>query len=112
MTKPKHIPPEITSAAGYVESDVSSWIHARIRGQLWEPGSLPEHPRIIRKRGAQARTGLSNFTLWTLEKRGQFPPRVRLTPPGPRNGDGGAQAAAAEGTAADRPTTRLVRQDD
>jgi Prophage CP4-57 regulatory protein (AlpA) len=75
----KHVPPGVTTAAGYVESEVSRYIHARIRGERWTPGPIPEHPRIIRKREAQVRTGLSNFSLWTLEQRGEFPPRVRLT---------------------------------
>ena len=75
----KHIPPNVTSAAGYVESEVSRWIHCRIRGEKWTPGPIPEHPKIIRKKEALARTGLSNFTLWTLEQRDAFPRRIRLT---------------------------------
>lgn len=75
----KHVPPKITTAAGYVESAVSEWIHARVRGEQWVSGPIPENPRLIRLREAQSRTGLSNFALWTMEKRGAFPPRVRLT---------------------------------
>ena len=77
----KHIPPNITTAAGYVESEVSAWIHARVRGEKWQPTPLPEHPRLLRLREAQERTGLSNFSLWTMEQAGTFPKRIRLTDP-------------------------------
>jgi predicted DNA-binding transcriptional regulator AlpA len=113
----KHVPPGVTTAAGYVESEVSSWIHARIKGERWTPGPIPEHPRIIRKREAQDRTGLSNFTLWTMEQRGEFPPRLRLTEVrvGPRSDDSAkprkAPAAAPEDVSADEPhKPALVRR--
>jgi len=34
---------------------------------------------ILRKKAVQARTGLSDTTIWRLEKAGQFPCRIRLT---------------------------------
>jgi predicted DNA-binding transcriptional regulator AlpA len=77
----KHTPPAFTTAAGYLESEVSAWIHCRVRGEEWAPGPVPEHPRLIRLREAQRRTGLSNFALWTMEKAGKFPPRLKLTSP-------------------------------
>ena len=75
----RHVPPTDTRASGYIEAEVSAWIHARIRGEQWQSGPVPEHPTIIRLREAQERTSLSNFTLWTLEQAGKFPRRIRLT---------------------------------
>jgi predicted DNA-binding transcriptional regulator AlpA len=77
----RRIPPTDTRASGYLESDVNAWIHARIKGEPWEPGPIPADPRILRLREAQERTGLSNFTLWTMERAGTFPKRIRLTDP-------------------------------
>lgn len=79
--QPKHVAPTVKTAAGYVESEVSRWIHARIKGEQWMPEPAPEHPRIIRLKEAQVRTGLSNFVLWTLEKQGRFPRRFHLVEP-------------------------------
>lgn len=86
----KHTPPAFTTAAGYLESEVSAWIHCRVRGEEWAPGPVPEHPRLIRLKEAQERTGLSNFSLWTLEKRGRFPGRIKLTLPAPAPTDAAA----------------------
>jgi prophage regulatory protein len=40
-------------------------------------------PRIIlRKRAIQQRTGLSDTTIWRLEKTGEFPARIQITEAG------------------------------
>jgi len=35
---------------------------------------------ILRKPRVEQRTGLSGTTIWRLERRGEFPPHVRLSP--------------------------------
>jgi len=72
------------SRVGYFEHEVSNWIRGRVRQSTGEPAApplpMPDTPRIITVREAQQRTGLSRMQLWRLEKRGQFPQRVRMTP--------------------------------
>ena len=75
----RRTPPTDTRASGYLEAEVDAWIRCRIKGERWEPGPIPDHPTIIRLREAQRRTGLSNFTHWTMEQAGTFPKRFRLT---------------------------------
>jgi hypothetical protein len=75
----KHTPPLDFTAAGYPKHEVTRFIHARIEGREWSPGPMPEHPEIERLKSAQERTGLSNFTLWSLEQQGRFPRRIKLT---------------------------------
>jgi predicted DNA-binding transcriptional regulator AlpA len=75
----RHTPPTDTRASGYLEAEVDAWIHARIKGERWAPGAIPNHPTIIRPKEAQRRTGLSNFSLWSAEQAGTFPKRFRLT---------------------------------
>lgn len=36
--------------------------------------------RILRRHEVRERTGLSNTTIWRLEKQGKFPKRRKLTP--------------------------------
>jgi predicted DNA-binding transcriptional regulator AlpA len=79
MATQRRVPPSVTTAAGYLESEVDRFIHARIKGEPWAPGPIPEHPSIVRLKEAQRRTGLSNFSLWTMEQAGKFPKRLRLT---------------------------------
>ena len=38
---------------------------------------------ILRKRTVHQRTGLSDTTIWRLEKAGDFPARVQITEAGP-----------------------------
>jgi predicted DNA-binding transcriptional regulator AlpA len=37
---------------------------------------------ILRKRAVRQRTGLSDTTIWRLEKTGEFPARLRITEAG------------------------------
>jgi predicted DNA-binding transcriptional regulator AlpA len=37
---------------------------------------------ILRKRAVQQRTGLSDTTIWRLEKAGDFPSRIQITETG------------------------------
>lgn len=34
---------------------------------------------LLRKKDVERETGLSESTLWRLEKKGEFPPRVRIS---------------------------------
>jgi predicted DNA-binding transcriptional regulator AlpA len=76
----KHRPPSVTHGVGWVEQHVDHWIHTRIRGEEWVPPEIPEHPVMIRKEELLRRVGLSYPTIWQLERDGQFPRRVTLTP--------------------------------
>jgi|UniRef100_A0A7C3SI69 prophage regulatory protein len=40
----------------------------------------PCNDRILRKRTVLALTGISNSTLWRLERQGKFPARRRISP--------------------------------
>jgi prophage regulatory protein len=39
----------------------------------------PTASRLVRRREVLARIGISEATLWRLEKRGEFPPAVRIS---------------------------------
>jgi predicted DNA-binding transcriptional regulator AlpA len=41
--------------------------------------TAPMARNIIRKRAVQERTGLSDTTIWRLEKAGDFPARIQIT---------------------------------
>lgn len=38
-----------------------------------------EHTRILRKPAVLARTGLSDTTIWRLERKGEFPRSLRIS---------------------------------
>jgi predicted DNA-binding transcriptional regulator AlpA len=63
------------------DGQVTEFIYKRIKGERYRaPKGLPERPVLIRKAEVLRRTGLSYPTIWAMEKRGEFPPRVRLVP--------------------------------
>ena len=66
-------------ATGWVKQHVYAWVNARIKGQPWTPGAMPQWPEILRKREVLAIIGLSNVRLWQLEQEGKFPKRIKLT---------------------------------
>jgi len=75
-------PPTEGRAAFWVDQEVTAWCHAVIKGEVWVPADKPpERPVLIRKPEVLKRTGLSHFTIWTLERNGRFPKRVRLGEP-------------------------------
>jgi prophage regulatory protein len=56
----------------------------RLRGRRWRTApaiaATPEPDAIIREPECAALTGLSRSTRWRLERAGQFPRRVRISP--------------------------------
>jgi len=40
---------------------------------------MPKHRKIIRKPATRSKSGLSDTTIWRLEKEGKFPKRVQIT---------------------------------
>ena len=63
------------------DGQVTDFIHARIKGLRYTaPEGLPERPVMIRKAEVLRRTGLSYPTIWAMERRGEFPRRVRIMP--------------------------------
>jgi predicted DNA-binding transcriptional regulator AlpA len=71
-------PPVSCRPAFWIEQEVDAWCHAAIKGVRWTPTGPPEKPNFIRKREVLRRTGLSHFSIWSMEKKGRFPKRVRL----------------------------------
>jgi Prophage CP4-57 regulatory protein (AlpA) len=61
------------------EKQFDHWAACKIKGLKYSPLPTSEHPTFIDKREVLRRTGLSYVTIWSLERKGQFPPRVRLT---------------------------------
>jgi predicted DNA-binding transcriptional regulator AlpA len=76
----KYGPPATQQGVGWIEQHVDDWIHSRIKGVNWVQPEVPEHPVMIRKAEVLRRVGLSHPVIWDMERRGQFPQRVRLTP--------------------------------
>lgn len=42
--------------------------------------AAPEHTRLLRKPAVLDRIGVSDTTLWRLERRGDFPKSIRISP--------------------------------
>jgi predicted DNA-binding transcriptional regulator AlpA len=68
----------------WVEHEIDLWVHNRIRAATGHP-ALPQpspspHPRLIREKEVQRRTGLSRVHRWRLEQMDppKFPRRVYL----------------------------------
>jgi hypothetical protein len=65
----------------WVEQQFDHWGRCKIQGVKYTHLPIPDHPVFIDKREILRRTGLSYVSIWSMEKRDEFPPRVRLTPP-------------------------------
>jgi predicted DNA-binding transcriptional regulator AlpA len=66
-----------SSPALWIEQQVDDWIRATIKRQRWVP-VMPDKPSFVRKAEVLRRVGLSNVSLWLMEKRGEFPQRLHL----------------------------------
>jgi hypothetical protein len=67
---------------GYIEEQLDQAIHAWIKGQKWVARPLTQKIVFVPKAEAVRRTGLTFVTLWSKERKGEFPPRYRLGPVG------------------------------
>ena len=67
---------------GFIEHEVENWIRSRIRVNSGQPAAAPVEPppysTIISIKEATRRIGCSRVHIWSLEKKGLFPQRVRL----------------------------------
>jgi predicted DNA-binding transcriptional regulator AlpA len=77
MANPQPKPAHTVSPCLWIEQQVDDWVRSRIRRQRWIPVE-PEKPNFLRKNEVLKRVGLSNPTLWLMEKRGEFPRRLHL----------------------------------
>jgi predicted DNA-binding transcriptional regulator AlpA len=82
------------SPVGWIEAEIDYYIVNQIRAARRLPPLPPplppepgDHPKIIRVKEVERRTGMGRVVIWKLEKRGVFPRRVKLAGFGEESAD-------------------------